>query len=274
MAAIGAALAWGTYMVPFKISKSERLVQFQALMAVGIFISGLCISILFGYSLSLNAYALVSGILWASANAISLVAVTNLGISRAVPLMASLVILFSFLWGALIFDEIPSGMVMGFFGIGLIVVGVILVSSSGNTQSQNVKRGLLAGVLAGLIFGSQLVPLKISNLATRDFFFSLCLGIFLTGLIIALSLKVKFKKEAIKESLLSGTIWNIGNLLSLISLSVIGLSKMGPISQSATLIAVLWGLFYFKEITQPKKKLQVLVGATILLLGIITLGLA
>lgn len=274
LAALGAALFWGSYMVPFKISKSQNLLQFQALMAVGIGLSGLVVSLILGYSLTLNMYGLLSGVLWASANVISLIAVLNLGLSRAAPLIASLVILSSFLWGALVFGELPTGVMMGFSGIGLIVLGVILVSTTGNTQSQNVKKGLLAGIIAGLMFGSQLVPIKVGNVATRDFFFPVCMGIFTTGILISQVTRIKFKNEAIKESLLSGFIWNIGNLLSLISLSMIGLSKMGPVSQSATLVAVLWGLFYFKEITSRKRVIQVLVGASILLLGVIVLGLA
>lgn len=274
LAALGAALFWGSYLVPFKISKSQSLLQFQALMAVGIGLSGLLISLILGYPLTLNVYGLLSGVLWGSANAISLIAVLNLGLSRAAPLLSSLVILSSFLWGVVVFRELPSGIIMGFVGIAFIILGVIIVSSTGNTQSQNIKKGLLAGILAGLIFGIQLVPIKIGQVSTRDFFFPVCFGIFITGVLIAKVMKVKFENKAIKESLLSGMIWNIGNLLSLISLSMIGLSKMGPISQSAILVAILWGLYFFKEITQKKKVLQVLAGAFILLGGVVVLGLA
>lgn len=274
LAALGAALFWGSYMVLFKKSKSTNLIQFQALTAVGIGLSGLIISIVLSYPVNFNPYGLLSGVLWGSANAISLVAVANLGLSRAVPLMSSLVILSSFLWGALVFQELPSGIIMGFIGIALIILGVIIVSSTNNTQSKSLKKGLLAGIMAGLIFGSQLVPLKIGHVAIRDFFFPVCFGIFIIGVLIAKVMKVKFENKAIKESLLSGLIWNIGNLLSLISLSIIGLSKMGPISQSATLIAILWGLFYFKEVTQRKQVIQVLTGAVVLLAGVAVLGLA
>lgn len=274
LTAMGAALAWGSYVVPFKKSGSSNLIQFQALMGIGIFFSGLIFSQLAGYSLGLNVYGLSSGVLWAMANAVSLVAILNLGMARAMPLISSIVILSSFLWGALAFHELPSGMATGFIGIGAIIVGVILVSTTGNTQSRNIKRGLLAGVLAGLIFGSQLVPLKAGNVAIKDFFFPVCFGIFITAMIIAFITRLRFKNEAIKLSLISGIIWNIGNLLSLISISLIGLAKGLPISQSATLVAVLWGLFYFKEITLPKYRMQVLIGAIILVTGVIILGLA
>lgn len=274
LAALGAALAWGSYTVPFKKSQSKNFMQFQALMGVGIFVSGLILSIILNFPLTVNLYGIISGILWAIANAISLTALSNLGLSRAVPLMSSIVILSSFLWGVVVFKEIPSGLFLGFIGIGLIILGVTLVSKTTNDISQNVKKGLIAGVVAGLIWGSQLAPLKIGRLTTEDFFFSSCLGIFITALIIALVSKVRFKNEATVESILSGAIWNIGNLLSVVSISIIGLAKGQPISLSSTLVGVLWGLFYFKEITQAKKIFQVLIGTIVLITGIVILGLA
>ncbi|MBI4038656.1 hypothetical protein HY384_01720 [Candidatus Daviesbacteria bacterium] len=274
LAALGAALFWGSYVVPFKKSQTTNLQQFQFFMGLGIFLSGLFFSVLLGYSLNLNKFGLISGILWAIANAISLVAVANLGMSKAIPLISSLVILSSFLWGALVFGELPGGLFLGFLAVGLIVAGVAIVGSTGNTSSQNIKKGLVLAVISGLIFGSQLVPLKIGTVSTQEFFFSLCLGIFFASLIIALVLKTRFNKEGIVWSLLSGIIWNIGGLLSLISISKIGLAKGMPISQLAILVAVLWGLFFFKEVTGSKKRLQILAGAIILLIGVIILGFA
>lgn len=272
--ALGAALAWGSYYVPFKKSKSGNINQFQLLVGVGIFLSSIIFSIALSYPLQLNWYGVFSGVLWAIANVIALSAVVNLGMSKAIPILSSLVILSNFLWGVVFFGELPAGMGMGFAGIGFIISGVILVSSSGNTQTQNFKKGLTAAVLGGLIFGSQLTPLKFGNVETKDFFFSLSLGIFVTALIIAAVNRVKFTKIALKESILSGIIWNVGNLLSLISISLIGLSKGIPISQSSILVAVFWGLFYFKEISLTRAKIQVLIGAVILVLGIVVLGLA
>ena len=273
LAALGTALAWGTYMVPFKKSKSSNFTQFQALMAVGIGFSGLLISVVLGYPLSFNVYGLLSGVLWAIANAVALVAIANLGLSKAVPIIASLIVTLSFLWG-LIFQEIVAGVMVGFLGIGLIILGVIVISAIGKTESLSVKKGLIAAILAGLIWGSQWVPLKVGSANVQDLFFPICFGIFISGLIIFVVKRGRFRAEAIRESLLSGLIWNIGNLLSLISLSIIGLSKMGPISQSATLVAVMWGLFYFKEVAKPKAKFQVILGAIILFVGVITLGFA
>ena len=125
-----------------------------------------------------------------------------------------------------------------------------------------------------MIFGTQLVPLKFGHVETRDSFFSISLGILIIGVTIAIVKRVKFEKKGIGLSILSGVIWNIGNLASLLSIALIGLSKAMPISQLATLVGVCWGLFYFKEIKERKYGLQILIGAVILMIGIVTLGFA
>ncbi len=274
LTALSAALVWGSYIVPFKMSPSSNLVQFQALMTIGIFLFALVVLPFLGYPLTLNIYGITGGVLWASANAMSLKAVTDIGLSRAMPIWVSVVILVSFLWGAIAFQELPAGLMKGLVGIVLIILGVVLVGSTGNVENKNIRRGILLSVLAGALFGSQLMPLKVGNLSPSTFFFPMSVGIVLFGVIFFLFKQARFKNEAIFNSLLAGGIWSLGNLLSIIAVSLIGLAKGFPLTQSAVLIAVFWGLFYFKEITQPRHKLQVLVGAVILLSGVIILGSA
>lgn len=274
LAALGAALAWGSYIIPFKISKSEKLLQSQLLMGTGVFISGLVASLILNFSLNLNIYGIISGIFWVLGNILVLHAVLNLGLSRAAPIVSSIIILCSFLWGVFVFNELPSGILTGGAGIGLIIFGVITVSNTQSSTSLNVKKGLISAVFSGLLFGSQLAPLKLGRVAPEDFFFPVCVGILAASVLIFLITRSKFKKEAINASLLSGVIWNAGNLLAIISISVIGLAKGGPVTQLANLVAVLWGLFYFKEVSSVKIRLQILIGAIILLVGIAILGFA
>lgn len=273
LAALGAAVFWGSYTVPFKVSASKNLLQFQAIMAVGIGLSGLVVSILLGYPLDLNIFGLLSGVLWAFANAVSLIAVLNLGLSRAVPVMSSLVVIGSFFWGAFVFHEL-SGLMTGLLGIGLIILGVIFVSSIGKTERRNVKKGLLAAVIAGSVWSSQMAPIKLGHVSPNEFFFPVCFGVLVTGVLVFIVSRAKFERKAIGMSLLSGVLWNAGNLASIISIPLIGLSKALPVSQSASLVAVLWGVLYFKEITQKRQKLQVLIGAIILLVGVAILSQA
>ena len=272
--ALGAAIAWGSYAVPFRKSKTENLIQYQAVMTIGILLSGFIFSLIIGYPISFNIYGLLSGFLWAIANFISLSAFANLGISKAAPILSSLVIISTFLWGIFAFNELPTGIIMASVGILVIVVGVIIVSTINSTKSLNTKKGLVSAVLAGLIFGSQLVPLKIGKVEPSDFFFSSTMGIFIIGMIIFLLKRAQIEKKAVRMSLFSGIIWNVGNLLSIIAVSLIGIAKSIPLTQLALLVAVLWGVFYFKEVRSRKDILQVLIGAFVLLAGVVVLSLS
>lgn len=148
------------------------------------------------------------------------------------------------------------------------------MGSTGEGKAQNLKRGLMLSAGAGILFGSQLVPFRLASLSPQNFFFPMSLGIVLFGIVFFLSKRRALKNDAIFSGILGGVIWNIGNLLSIIAVSLIGLAKGFPLTQTAVLIAVLWGLLYFKEVTALKNIIKVLVGAFILLAGVILLSLA
>lgn len=274
LAAGVSAFVWGAYIVPFKKSGSSNLIQFQMLMTVGVFIFAVAATILLGYSLDLNIYGIVGGLMWATANAISLGAVKSLGMSRAMPMWISVVILTSFLWGAFVFQELSAGLLMGMLGIILIITGVVLIGTTGNTESENPRKGILLSIISGIIFGSQLVPLLLGNLSADTFFFPMSFGIFLFGVAYFIFKGQSFQKEAIGASLLSGGLWSLGNLLSIVAVSLIGLAKGVPITQGAVIFAVLWGVFYFKEVKKTSDIKKVLLGVFVLLSGVVILSLA
>lgn len=274
LAALGAALAWGSYMVPFKKFPPANLVRFQLFTTIGIFISAVFVSFSLNYPFSLNLYGIVGGLLWAAGNPLSLQAVSDLGLSKALPIFLSVVIIVSFLWGVLVFNEISQGLPLAILALILIVVGVIVISATGKGEGKRTKRGIILSLSSGLLFGSQITPLKLGNLTPAEFFFPMSVGIIIFGVAFSLFKRIDLKTEGMLVGLLSGLIWNIGNLLSLITVSLIGLAKGGPLIQFQVLVAVLWGLFYFKESNQPKQKMQILIGAAIFLIGVFILAIS
>jgi len=60
----------------------------------------------------------------------------------------------------------------------------------------------------------------------------------------------------------------------LVAVGIIGITIAYPISQTATLFAVSWGILYFKEIVQKQGILRVAGGATIILCGAALLAIA
>lgn len=243
-------------------------------MSVGIFFFGFVASVILGYSLSLNYYGLSAGILWGVANALSLTAVRSIGIARAIPIWVSVIVLVTFFSGVFIFHELSSGFSIGVIGIVGIIAGVLFIGSAGDAKSKHIKRGIMFSVLAGLVFGICVTPIKMSNLQPLAFFFPMSVGILLFGVGFALAKRLTLKNEAVMQGIAGGMLWNIGNLLSIISISILGLAKAYPIAQASLLIAVLWGVFYFKEITKRNDLIKILSGAIILLAGVIVLGMA
>jgi len=48
--------------------------------------------------------------------------------------------------------------------------------------------------------------------------------------------------------IISGIVWNIGNILSMLAIGIIGYTIAYPILYCGIFIAGLWGMFLFKEI--------------------------
>lgn len=274
LAAAGSALVWGSYIVPFKKSPSSNIALFQTMMTVGVFLFALIVSPFIGYPLSLNIYGIAGGIFWGIGNILALKAVSEIGMSLAMPVWVSVVVIGSFLYGILLFHELPSGILLGLFGIFLIILGVVFVGTTGKSERKNIKQGIIAATIAGIFFASQLVPLKIAKLTSAEFFFPMSVGILLFGIGFALYKKVKFTSKEVGKSLLCGGMWSVGNLLSIVAVSILGLAKGLPLTQSSLLISAMWGLFYFKEITKSSQVRQVIIGSIVLLSGVIILGLA
>ncbi len=66
---------------------------------------------------------------------------------------------------------------------------------------------------------------------------------------------------------LSGFLFNIGSLSVLIAVGLIGITVAYPISQTATLFAISWGVLYFKEIIHRQGIFRVIIGAGLILCG-------
>jgi glucose uptake protein GlcU len=71
-----------------------------------------------------------------------------------------------------------------------------------------------------------------------------------------------------------GFLWGIGNAAATIcSLSPLGLTVGYPLTQTALLVAGIWGMVLFKEITAPKRILAFFMSATVLISGALVLAL-
>jgi glucose uptake protein GlcU len=181
-----------------------------------------------------------------------------------------------FTWGVVLFKELTSLMniLIGLSGVLLIFIGCVLVGTTKKEKEKSTKKGIILALIAALLFGSTFVPFKLTRMSGEQFFFQMSIGIMITSTII-FALKMKIPKNLqIMEGFSTGFLWTVANLFGIYANIILGLSRGGPITQTAALIGALWGLFYFKEFKEKKQIIQIIVSSIIVVAGAILIGLA
>jgi glucose uptake protein GlcU len=71
---------------------------------------------------------------------------------------------------------------------------------------------------------------------------------------------------------ISGTLWSIGNFFSILSVEHLGEGVGYSVVQAAMLVSGLWGIFYFREITDTMAIMKWFVSAGLTVSGILLLS--
>ena len=233
----------------------------------------------------------------------------------------------SYLWGVVVFGEIPRQRGLSLFGLFLLVVGVlgiafcqsvarnlvvlqrrlrtrlfstsvrdvlettalrgedevaslgendIILREAGTLEDFRFAKGVLWACSVGLFGGSILAPMHYVPPEEQGLVFLPSFGIGAMVLSpIIFYLHVWFSgaapplhlREALATGLLSGTIWNIGNVLSMIAIPAISYGVAYSIMQCAILISGIWGIYFFGEISEDRTIRVFWCGGIILLIG-------
>ena len=264
-----AAISWGTFFVPVKKVGIKNIWQLQGATSIGALLFALPVGYFWGFEIQLGG--LVSGLIWTIANLLALYSVRLIGLARTSPLLAGFGIISSFTWGITLFNETFDSLILALIAIGLLLIGLPLVTN-GKRDSSIQKKGYFIAVASGLIGGSYIIPMQATQ-SLQSGFFSSSLSIFVIGVPMFLFAKQFIKKEII-AGIISGTLFNLGSLTVLVAVSLIGITIAFPVAQTATLFAVSWGMFYFKEVVQKQGIIRVSVGALVILCGAILLAIA
>ena len=264
-----AAISWGTFFVPVRKVGVTNVWQLQGATSFGILLFAIPIGFFWGFEIQLSG--LFSGLIWTAANLLALYSVKLIGLARTSPLLAGFSIITAFVWGTAFFGETFDSLVLALVAIGLLLSGLPLVSG-GEKNPTVQKKGYFTAVASGLIGGSYIIPMQATQ-TLQSGFFSLSLSIFVIGIPLFFFARRFIKKETI-AGLVSGVLFNLGSLSVLVAVGLIGITTAFPISQTATLFAVSWGILYFKEIVQKRGILRVAGGAAIILCGAALLAIA
>ena len=276
--ALIAALVWGSGFVPLKLAGKVDDIQYSSFVAVGIFLSTIITMPVLNFAIGFDIHGLISGTMWALANILAIVSVRLIGLSRVAPIVGSIIILSTFLWGVLFFNEQLLSTIFAIIGVALLILGIPLVIVAREKKANGMSKGLIYSVVAGIIFGSYITPLKFSGLQISEYILSMASGILITTwLIYLLSLRMKKQKISFNKiiySLSGGFSWTLGNIASLLAISSLGLSIGFPLTQLQLLVAVSWGIFYFKEVSDKHIIIKIILGAILLISGAALLAFA
>jgi len=264
-----AAISWGTFFVPVRKVGIKNIWQLQGATSIGVLLFAIPVGYFWGFEIQLGG--LVSGVIWTIANILALYSVRLIGLARTSPLLAGSSIISSFVWGTAFFNETFDSLIFALTAIGLLLIGLQLVVN-GEKGPYIQKRGYFVAVAAGLIGGTYIIPMQATQ-TLQSGFFSSSLSIFVIGMSMFLLARKFIKKETI-AGIISGSLFNLGNFSVLIAVGLIGITLAFPISQTATLFAVSWGMFYFKEVIGRQRIVRVSVGALVILCGAALLAIA
>lgn len=264
-----AAISWGTFFVPVRKVGIRNIWQLQGATSIGVLLFAIPVGYFWGFEIQLGG--LVSGVIWTIANLLALYSVRLIGLARTSPLLAGSSIISSFVWGTAFFNETFDSLILALIAIGLLLIGLQLVVN-GEKVSYLQKRGYLVAVASGLIGGTYIIPMQVTQ-TLQSGFFSSSLSIFVIGIPMFLLARKFIKKETI-AGIISGSLFNLGSFSVLIAVGLIGITIAFPIAQTATLFAVSWGMFYFKEVIRRQGIVRVSIGVLVILGGATLLAIA
>ncbi len=243
----------------------------------------------------LIAWALLAGMLWAVANALTVYAIRDVGLSIAFPLWNTNSLV-GLVWGWLLFNELRGSKtrewlkVLG--GASAIAAGACLLALASQKTSGDAPRaatlGVLAALGAGVLWGTMYIPYRkayISGMNPLSFVTVFTFGEL--GATLALAAKfygsfprlfheLSLARPALFWLFLGGFCWVLGDLFQQYATKYIGISRGIPLSNTNQLWGLAWGALVFGELTGLGWKAQALIiaGSLIMIAGATAIGFA
>ncbi|HUP89037.1 MAG TPA: GRP family sugar transporter [Longimicrobiales bacterium] len=151
--------------------------------------------------------------------------------------------------------------------------------------AQLQRVGLWSGFAAGAWLGAAEAPTKLVTLGLSPVIISLImvLGVFLARWSVpallhgttAIRFDVKQAPHLIIWAIIAGALWAVANTLTVFAIRDVGLSIAFPLWNSNSLLGVLWGALFFRELhgASRKRVLGVVIGALVMVIGGTVLGM-
>ena len=269
--------AFGTYMVPLKKYPNYSSWAFLAVMSVGALVCSSVIACVTG-QFNLQPVGILCGLLWVFGGALCFWAVQAEADLAGTGLRSmSVSILLSFITGVTLFAEHT----LFYFSIPAILcmlVGIWIPAGHVKHIWKNWR-----SLLSGVVFGSYLIPYKLSNLGDMEFLFPFSVGVCVGSVLLVVAMTLKRKKSFGYPKIPtlfafgSGVLWMLGTLAIFWAIADDGLFGYAvgyPLLQLNLVVNQLWGVFAFGEYATRTERIKLAVSTVVILSGAVLLTLS
>ncbi len=284
------ALFFGIYMVPRRYCKLKAE-AFLLGMTIGILLITWIILRIEGLSLAfplkIKGLSWLCGILWALGTLCFSQSVMYIGLSRSAPVKNTAAVVGT-IFGLIIFKEYTkTDPFLSFSGSLLIVIAAIFFGRAQGedeeTNGQGVTIGITLALMASLFYALYTIPFKVVmgyGVKTEQLIALMGQGCFASALIIYFVRGSRWRElvaggwMSCPLAIIGGGLWTLGVFYMAKSIELIGLAVAWPLTNLNTVVAVLYGIFIFKEISLNRYSRQIALGLVAVVVGVILLGLS
>ena len=269
--------AFGTYMVPLKKFPNYSSWAYLAFMSVGALLCSIVINCITG-QFNLNLIGVLCGLLWVVGGALCFWAVQAEADLAGTGLRSmSVSILLSFISGVVVFRE-PTALYFSIPAIVCMLIGIWIPAGKVKSLWKNWR-----SLLSGAVFGTYLIPFKLSGMGDMEFLFPFSFGVCVGSLILVTMVSVrrwndiKFTLVPSLLSLASGVMWMIGTLAIFWAIAADGLFGYAvgyPLLQLNLVVNQMWGVFVFGEYSTRRERIKLAVSTVVILSGAVLLTLS
>lgn len=266
--------AFGTYMVPLKKWPQYSSWAFLAAESVGALICAIGIALVTG-SMNLHPIGLLCGAVWVIGGALCFWAVQAEKDLAGTGLRSMCVsILLSFISGVALFKE-PTILYYSIPAIACMLGGIYIQTPKNQSILKNWR-----SLLSGAVFGTYLIPFKLSGMSDMDFLLPFATGICVTSIILVAIMTLKrgksfgYPKVPTLFAVGSGVLWMFGTLAIFWAIAedgMFGYAVGYPLLQLNLVVNQLWGVFAFGEYATRKERMTLVISTLVILVGAVLL---
>ena len=264
-------------MVPLKKFPNYSSWAYLAFMSVGALLCSIVINCITG-QFNLNLVGVLCGLMWVVGGALCFWAVQAEADLAGTGLRSmSVSILLSFISGVAVFRE-PTALYFSIPAIICMLIGIWIPAGKVHSLWKNWR-----SLLSGAVFGTYLIPFKLSGMGDMEFLFPFSFGVCVGSLILVTMVTVRrwrdinFTFVPSVLSLVSGIMWMIGTLAIFWAIADDGLFGYAvgyTLLQLNLVVNQMWGVFVFGEYSTRRERVKLAISTVVILSGAVLLTLS